>query len=311
MIHCFIDGHSRFITGLRVSTNNRAATVLELFLDAVQVHGLPSRVRGDHGTENVDVARYMIEVRGPNRGSYIYGRCVVMSEPTIIILTKCLSWLRSVHNTRIERLWFDVTRGFGQVWKNLFVDLETHHGLNPRNQMHIWLLHHLFLNAIRFDAKMWVDGWNSHVMQLSGQRNASPREMFIFSMVEDGPRGITGQGVQTQAADVGESDVDIATYGVDWEDLDDVPFMEQVRQTHLEGDQINPFQPDVPSRMNEVLCEAPNCPFDEQDVQWLDNALASRVDILTHDMGVRRLIWEEALSLCNHLYNVLVTNTVS
>ena len=74
VIHGFIDGKSRFITGIRCSTNNRAATVLDLFLEAVNKHGLPSRVRGDHGTENVRVAAYMIQERGDARGSYIWGR---------------------------------------------------------------------------------------------------------------------------------------------------------------------------------------------------------------------------------------------
>ncbi|KAI0349784.1 hypothetical protein OH77DRAFT_1383846, partial [Trametes cingulata] len=30
--HAFVDGHARFVTGIRVHTNNRAATVLALFL---------------------------------------------------------------------------------------------------------------------------------------------------------------------------------------------------------------------------------------------------------------------------------------
>ncbi|KAK6984929.1 hypothetical protein R3P38DRAFT_2465756, partial [Favolaschia claudopus] len=47
VIHGFVDGYSRTITGLRASTNNRASTVLEVFLAAVGEYGLPSRVRGD------------------------------------------------------------------------------------------------------------------------------------------------------------------------------------------------------------------------------------------------------------------------
>ena len=71
MTHAFIDGFSRFITGIRVSNNNRAATVFDLFQSLIQKHGIPQRVRGDHGGENIMVARYMEEVRGSQRGSYI------------------------------------------------------------------------------------------------------------------------------------------------------------------------------------------------------------------------------------------------
>ena len=57
--HAFIDGYSRLLVGIRVRDNNRAASVLELFLQATRRHGVPSRVRGDHGTENLEVAAWM------------------------------------------------------------------------------------------------------------------------------------------------------------------------------------------------------------------------------------------------------------
>jgi hypothetical protein len=64
------------ITGLRAHDNNYGTTVLQLFLDAVAVHGLPSRCRGEHGWENILVAEFMEgpEGRGPNRASYIFGK---------------------------------------------------------------------------------------------------------------------------------------------------------------------------------------------------------------------------------------------
>jgi transposase InsO family protein len=74
VIHAFIDGFSRYVLGIQASNNNTASTVLQLFEDIAEEHGYPSRVRGDHGTENLYVAARMEEVRGPNRGSYIWGR---------------------------------------------------------------------------------------------------------------------------------------------------------------------------------------------------------------------------------------------
>ncbi|KAJ7185191.1 hypothetical protein C8R46DRAFT_817384, partial [Mycena filopes] len=129
--------------------------------------------------------------RGPGRGSYIWGR--------------------SVHNTRIERLWYDVTHGFGQKWKNFFHDLEINHGLNPRSPGDIWLLHHLFLTSINEDALEWAEAWNSHKLQIKGERKRSPRDMFLFSMVQDGPRGISHM---VEAVD--EPVDDPSSYGVDW-----------------------------------------------------------------------------------------------
>jgi len=87
IIHGAIDGFSRLIPYMRVSTNNTADTALEAFLMGVSQYGLPSRVRTDRGGENVRIAEYMLHHRGTGRGSIIMGR--------------------SVHNQRVERLWRD------------------------------------------------------------------------------------------------------------------------------------------------------------------------------------------------------------
>lgn len=74
MIHSFIDGYSRLITALRAHNNNHAQTVLDLFIEGGVTYGVPSRLRGDHGTENLLVAAWMEEYCGVRRGSYIWGR---------------------------------------------------------------------------------------------------------------------------------------------------------------------------------------------------------------------------------------------
>ena len=60
VIHGGIDGFSRRIVFLRCSSNNKASTVASLFERAAGTYGLPSRVRADMGSENVDVERWVI-----------------------------------------------------------------------------------------------------------------------------------------------------------------------------------------------------------------------------------------------------------
>ena len=178
VIHGFIDGYSRLITGMRASPNNRAATVLELFLSGVKKHGLPSRLRGDHGVENLKVAAFMELMRGEGRGSYIWGRFVLLSSLPWAVHTVTPYLLRSifssVHNIRIERLWFDVTKQLGAKWADFFQDLELRHGLDINNPHHIWLLHTLFLEMLNDEIEFFIDNWNNHRLQIRGQRSRSP-----------------------------------------------------------------------------------------------------------------------------------------
>ena len=67
VIHGGIDGYSCLVVYLQCATNNLAETVLDTFRKAVELYGVPSRVRGDRGVENVLVADYMIAKQGEGR----------------------------------------------------------------------------------------------------------------------------------------------------------------------------------------------------------------------------------------------------
>ena len=66
----------KLLAALHASTNNRADTVLRVFLNATGKYGVPYRVRGDRGGENIEVSVWMIKYRGPNRGSFTWGTYV-------------------------------------------------------------------------------------------------------------------------------------------------------------------------------------------------------------------------------------------
>ncbi|KAK6984673.1 hypothetical protein R3P38DRAFT_3332768 [Favolaschia claudopus] len=279
VIHCIIDGYSRFVLGIRVHNNNRGASVLRLLLDVIALHGCPSRMRGDHGVENIEVAAYMERVKGSGRGSFIWGR--------------------SVHNTRIERLWYNVTHGFGKKWKVFFLDLETNHGLNPTRPGHIWLLHHLFLASINRDALDRCEAWNSHQLTVRRQRERSPRDLFTFRMLREGPRGIS-----SFLAAEDEEIEDINEYGIDWEANAEPELMAHLFENNPDErtNNTDPFaSSSTPANLSEVLCEPPGCPFTPRQLQLLDLRLDASVDLFSRNMNVRRLVWVRALQIAQEI----------
>lgn len=131
--------------------------MLQLFSEAVERFGLPVRVRCDHGTENIEVARFMFQTYGVE-GSHV------------------LTGL-SVHNQRIERLWVDVVAYIVSYYKNIFYNLEVNGLLSPDNEVQLYGLHYVYLPRINRSIEEFVLQWNHH--GLSSERCQSPLQLMI------------------------------------------------------------------------------------------------------------------------------------
>ena len=166
VIHGAIDGFFRLIVYLMCSNNNKASTVLGCYKEAVTMYGVPKRVRMDKGGENVSVARFMLEKRGIDSNPVITGS--------------------SVHNQRIERLWYDVWKSVTQVYYRLFYYMEDIGILNPLDERHLFALHYIFIPRLCSSLAIFSEGWNNHTLSSSGR---TPLQLYtqgrITQLVND------------------------------------------------------------------------------------------------------------------------------
>ncbi|XP_066931344.1 uncharacterized protein [Clytia hemisphaerica] len=151
-----IDGFSRLVSQLNLSTDNKASSALFTFIKSVQDFGVPSRVRLDKGKEFNHVEHMMEVFNGERRGSCIRGR--------------------SVHNQRIERLWRDVYWKVLHKYYVIFYHMEDHNILDILNPIHMFSLQYVFSPRIQNALKNWQFAHNNHPVRT--EKNNSPLQLW-------------------------------------------------------------------------------------------------------------------------------------
>ena len=161
VVHVCVDGFSRLIIYVHCACNNRAETVMEQFLEGVRNYGLPSRVRSDHGLENVKVAKFMIEQRGTGRGSMLTGS--------------------SVHNCRVERAHRDIYAGVLSFFAKTFHELEDSGQLDPLVELHLFALHYVYIPRINTALKEFKQQWMHHGLRT--EHGSSPMQLYTEGLL--------------------------------------------------------------------------------------------------------------------------------
>ena len=154
IIHAAIDGFSRNIVYLECFNNNRAHTVLHLFLEAAHSCGIPPRkVRTDQSVEN----QFIIDLLGPDS--------LVGS---------------SVHNQRVERLNRTINDNIRTRYGAVFYRLEHSGILDVYSDLDVAILHYVYLPRINESLEALRMAYNHH--PIASERNLTPSQLIVQNM---------------------------------------------------------------------------------------------------------------------------------
>ncbi|KAK2548520.1 hypothetical protein P5673_031305 [Acropora cervicornis] len=161
-VHGAIDGYSRRIMWLEVGrSNNNPRLIASYFLACVkELVGVPRIIRGDQGTQNVNVAAiqrffpYDDQDDFAGEKSFLYGR--------------------SVSNQRIEAWLGFLRRSDTEWWINFFQDLKDQGLYNETDLFQVECLLFCFMPVLQDELRRVVQEWNLHKIRPSSNESSPP-----------------------------------------------------------------------------------------------------------------------------------------
>lgn len=149
-IHGAIDGYSRRILWLKVtSTNNDPAVITYYYTSYLRKYGGTARkIRGDCGTENMYVAGMQRFFRRNDDDSFAG--------------MKSFMYGKSTSNQRIESWWAFLRNSCTDWWMKYFRDLRDEGLYNANDKIQVECLKFCFMGIIRYDLQRLARHWNTH-----------------------------------------------------------------------------------------------------------------------------------------------------
>ena len=149
-IHGAIDGFSRRIMWLRLDRSNKEPVgISSIYVNCLkEIGGVPRKVVGDYGTENIYVAA----------GQRFFRRNHLDASAGY----HSFKYGRSVSNQRIEALWSLLRRSCTTWWMNFFKDLIEQDKYDNTNNIEVECLLFCFYKPLLSDLLTFRETWNSH-----------------------------------------------------------------------------------------------------------------------------------------------------
>lgn len=170
-IHAAIDGYSRRILWLEVSSSNKNSKLIaRYYLETLNEIGCtPRLLRCDMGTENAMLSllqpyfRYFARDSMAKMRSFMYGK--------------------STSNQRIEAFWGLLRRQGINWWINLFKDLRDINEYDDSNPLHVECLKYCFMDVIQAELDRMAYHWNLHSIRsqkLAEAPHGKPDVLFFI-----------------------------------------------------------------------------------------------------------------------------------
>lgn len=168
-IHGCVDGFSRRVLWLEVSSTNKDPNVVSHFyLTTVRKLGfVPSVIRTDCGTENVGIVALQQAFRR-NHEDQFAGPCSVIQG-------------KSTANQRIESFWGRMRQHGIDYWIQIFKAMQELNILNTAEPIQVECLRYCFGPLITYDLERTLEEWNCHGIRAQKEQGVvtgKPNSMF-------------------------------------------------------------------------------------------------------------------------------------